>query len=70
MRMPKGKACVSLKTKSCEYCNLHYDGRKQNDENGKCVWVPRNSVCNSMEHVKRENLTYDEDCKGKRNHET
>ena len=70
MPVPTGGACGSMKKMSCEDCKFYYDGRTQNNENAKCVWIPSQTRCRSMGSVIKRRKTqpdyeFDEFCTGK-----
>ena len=55
-----------MKKMSCEDCKFYYDGRVQNYEDGKCVWIPSQARCRRMINVKNfPDLEFDEFCAGK-----
>ena len=55
-----------MKKMSCEDCKFYYDGRVQNYEDGKCVWIPSQARCRRMINVKNfPDLEFDEFCEGK-----
>lgn len=67
--VPNGNACWYLKGTKCSDCEKFYDGRMNNDDDGKCVWMPHIKNCWAKKHAnngikKKSFKEYTEICTG------